>query len=221
MLLQCRPLVSQWPGGGEYLATSIDFLLEEGLPVESDSLFLEAVYQLLQMDAILYQQCRLGLEDFADSADPHATETLTAMWNSLGGPRNAYYFHEGEMPWSPGSVMERAATALDTLAEENPDDYGYHLLRLRFYYLVLVSLWWNQPVYTEDQRILAVNSIVANRRMLTVLLGEDDSAWVTGHALTAEYERSFRMEKPDMTTLMEHLRTDITQDRLEPIPVTE
>ena len=218
MIRHCSQFLSQWPGRGEYLETVADRLLEDGLTADTDSLFLETVVQLLQVDGILFRQCRLSMEDFSEVCDPGIAGTLTSTWDLLGGPRNCFYLHGGAMPWSPGSLLERMAASVGSLSAQNPDDPRYVVLELRFYYLVFSSLWWDTPVFTERQRDWIVNSMVRDRRTLVDLLGEEGSAYVTGRALDAEYLRSGRLESDDTSQLMEHVRSDLTHDLLEPMP---
>ncbi len=218
MIVRCKPFISQWPGGCRHLSSILDFTLAEGVPAELDSIFMETVFQLLWVDRILLAQCRLALEDFVSSADQASSETIVGIWNYLGGPGNSLYSYGGTMPWSPGSLLEETAVRLALLSAEHPDDERYALLELRFYYLLFVSLWWDTPVFTDEQRTFIINSLIDSRSTLTELLGEDEAIYRAGRAISLEHERTAMMESRDVETLMERFRTDITHDLLEPFP---
>jgi len=218
MICGAEPFVSRWPGGCDHLDRVLEFTLDAGIPPDLDDYFFSTVIQLLVVDQILYTDCRLALEDFRKQVDPLVASALTGTWARLGGPRHAFYFHDGEMPWSPGSVLEDTAERLELLSLENPDDPYFSLLEIRFYYILYSSLWWETPVFRELQHECITESLIESRIALNSLVGEENAVFMVNSALSGESDRTRMWVSSNFTTLLDRFRSDVTHYSGETYP---
>lgn len=209
MIFDAKPFVSHWPGGCDHLGLALDFTLDAGVPPDLEEYFFSAVVQLLVVDQILYTDCRLALEDFRKQVDPLAARALTGTWAHLGGPRNSFYFHEGEMPWSPGSVLEDTAERLALLSSENQDDPYFSLLEIRFYYILFSSLWWGTPVFGELQREQIIELLMDSRLGLNSLVGEENAVFMVNGALSGDSNNTRIWESGSFAGLLDSFRSDV------------
>jgi len=209
MIFGAEPLIARWPGGCDHLGLALEFTLDAGIPPDLEEYFLSSVIQLLVVDQILYTDSRLALEDFRKQADSLAASELTGTWARLGGPRHAFYFHDGEMPWSPGSVLEDTSERLALLSSENQDDPYYSLLEIRFYYILFSSLWWEMPVFREPQREHIIESLMESRLVLNSLVGEENAVFMVNSALSGESNRTRIWESSSFMTMLDRFRSEV------------
>ncbi len=196
-----------WPDRGMGYLASADAVIGLRWPPEASEAAFDELLNLLRSDQILNSALNMAAGQFAAYTRPEVREALAGMSSCLGGPGAAARAGVSR-PWLPGSMADRFETSLGAMADENPDDPAPALLRLRFYFLSVTSLWWGEGVFDRGQNDYLLDRLFASRDAAARALGPGAPAEIN-RVLEREIRRVDPLMQPANLYVLDDLKRDL------------
>jgi O-antigen ligase len=220
----CSGRITAWPLGTETFRVMAGALRASGLDetLERDQFDMFVSINLsLDWQIFKVMQLMSTSPGYAIIVPQSVQRSLDSVWADIGGPLYCVQHADGltdgtvRLPFiTSGSVLDTCMEGLSGLSAASPLDAELIKERVYFYYTIYLAFYMNNPAFTEEQSLGALDSLRSARNDLTALLGVEESRYQMNALFSRTSWGEQMLYNPQYDPLMQLLRTDIIAGNL-------
>lgn len=219
LVRRCFVNFSHWPLGTAALEEETVLLL--GSPHDTPGfrdLILSLAVNLLELDRLLFtsQQMMAVSPGYFDVVPVELQDHLEESWRAVGGPLYCYSRGElvadsaGNVPLvAPGGILDTLVAGLAGMAGTDSTDSSFYETQIALYYIFFLSFYSENPSFTQEQAMEALDALRDARDMAAELLGEDEVRYTLGALLSDNELTGYWQIPSEYRGLIESLRSDV------------
>ena len=222
LIYTCFGHVLHWPLNGHLLDYAFEDIERTGLLGEGDKndiLRLEVQALILDRELFKTMQMLQSTPLYAEHVSQNVFDELNSLWRWIGGPLYCYtnpnetHVYEDSSDVSNvllyGSFLHDLNSYIDSQAELYPEDPELGILKLKYFYILLLSFYMDVPQVSPEQSDDILGGLRKSRAYIEDLYGSIDALYQTDSAISDATEIAAEFLNSEYESIIDLLASDI------------